>query len=131
MSLGRPPRPLPKRGLARRETSFLLRLSIGCCWTGQGSPPPARHHRLSSLRLLWGAQDPGAPPAGLPCLPAAAWPPPAGVPTPGTSFCTENVKATELVEIGLSQCGHVISKSTARTIADEDAAGCNQHKRLP
>ncbi|XP_075526583.1 uncharacterized protein LOC142558319 [Dermacentor variabilis] len=34
MSLGRPPRPLPQRGLARRETSLLLRLRIGCCWTG-------------------------------------------------------------------------------------------------
>ncbi|XP_054933470.2 uncharacterized protein [Dermacentor andersoni] len=38
-SLGRPPRPLPQRGLARRETSLLLRLRIGCCWTG------ARRHR--------------------------------------------------------------------------------------
>ncbi|XP_054919980.1 uncharacterized protein [Dermacentor andersoni] len=34
MPLGRPPRPLPQRGLARRETSLLLRLRIGCCWMG-------------------------------------------------------------------------------------------------
>ncbi|XP_075543795.1 uncharacterized protein LOC142578279 [Dermacentor variabilis] len=39
MSLGCPPRPLPQRGLARKETSLLLRLRIGCCWTG------ARRHR--------------------------------------------------------------------------------------
>nr|XP_050031042.1 uncharacterized protein LOC126527297 [Dermacentor andersoni] len=38
-SLGRPPRPLPQRGLAHRETSLLLRLRIGCCWAG------ARRHR--------------------------------------------------------------------------------------
>ncbi|XP_065310172.1 uncharacterized protein [Dermacentor albipictus] len=31
--LGRPPRPLAQRGLARRETSLLLQLRIGCCWT--------------------------------------------------------------------------------------------------
>ncbi|XP_075543846.1 uncharacterized protein LOC142578333 [Dermacentor variabilis] len=39
LSLGRPPRPLLQRGLARRGTSLLLRLRIGCCWTG------ARRHR--------------------------------------------------------------------------------------
>ncbi|XP_050046381.1 uncharacterized protein [Dermacentor andersoni] len=39
MSLGRPLRPLPQRGLARRETSLLLQLRISCCWRG------ARSHR--------------------------------------------------------------------------------------
>ncbi|XP_072141274.1 uncharacterized protein [Dermacentor andersoni] len=46
MSLGRPPRPLPQRGLARRDTSFLLRLRIGCCWTG------ARRHRHGLIASL-------------------------------------------------------------------------------
>ncbi|XP_072143652.1 uncharacterized protein [Dermacentor andersoni] len=41
ISLGHPPRPLPQRGLARRDTSLLLRLRIGCCWT------VARRHRHS------------------------------------------------------------------------------------
>ncbi|XP_050027831.1 uncharacterized protein [Dermacentor andersoni] len=34
ISFGRPPRPLRQRDLARRENSLLLRLRIGCCWTG-------------------------------------------------------------------------------------------------
>lgn len=40
VALGCPPRPLPQRGLARRETSLLLRLRIGCSWTA------ARSYRL-------------------------------------------------------------------------------------
>ncbi|XP_037572358.2 uncharacterized protein LOC119454525 [Dermacentor silvarum] len=43
VSLGRPPRQLPQRGLARRESSLLLRLRIGCCWTA------ARRHRLGLI----------------------------------------------------------------------------------
>ncbi|XP_075540141.1 uncharacterized protein LOC142575064 [Dermacentor variabilis] len=39
ISLGRPPRPLPQRCLARKGTSLLLRLRISCCWTG------SRRHR--------------------------------------------------------------------------------------
>ncbi|XP_037560759.1 uncharacterized protein LOC119439255 [Dermacentor silvarum] len=43
VSLGHPPRQLPQRGLARRESLLLLRLRIGCCWTA------ARRHRLGLI----------------------------------------------------------------------------------
>ncbi|XP_037579371.1 uncharacterized protein LOC119462097 [Dermacentor silvarum] len=43
VSLEHPPRQLPQRGLARRESSLLLRLRIGCCWTA------ARRHRLGLI----------------------------------------------------------------------------------
>nr|XP_054919001.1 uncharacterized protein LOC126547152 [Dermacentor andersoni] len=46
MSLGRPPRPPPQRGIARRDTSLLLRLRIDCCCMG------ARRHRHGLIASL-------------------------------------------------------------------------------